>query len=297
MVRYGPLWQFPARKTAAGTDCGTQPARGAGTAGVGQSVGLWLGILPRGRRGPAVPGFFPADRYPAPVPGYACGRASGCSRPIRRAGVSPAPGEPAPPADRNTQSQYAAGQVSGVSGASALGRAGQYFTDAEIRDLYCPYNPVEKDFIVLGICTKGGTSPGDDLPDLYDAAGVEMRCHSCGNPLTGDNLCRDHQPPTNLRKQFFLFQSYNGNPPGETGKIRQILDYVCTHPLPLYEFECIIIKDGGAKRLRCQTSHLETARKLALGPIRTVNYGENFKRQYLYPHCCACSNTQGKKLW
>ena len=161
----------------------------------------------------------------------------------------------------------------------------------------CPYNPVEKDFIVLGICTKGGTSPGDDLPDLYGAAGVEMRCHSCGNPLTGDNLYRDHQPPTNLRKQFFLFQSYNGNPPGETGKIRQILDYVCTHPLPLYEFECIIIKDGGAKRLRCQTNHLETARKLALGPIRTVNYGENFERQYLYPHCCACSNTQGKKLW
>ncbi len=202
-----------------------------------------------------------------------------------------------PPADRNTQGQYAAGQVSGVSGASAPGRAGQYFTDAEIRDLYCPYNPVEKDFIVLGICTKGGTSPGDDLPDLYGAAGVEMRCHSCGNPLTGDNLYRDHQPPTNLRKQFFLFQSYNGNPPGETGKIRQILDYVCTHPLPLYEFECIIIKDGGAKRLRCQTNHLETARKLALGPIRTVNYGENFEHQYLYPHCCACSNTQGKKLW
>ena len=202
-----------------------------------------------------------------------------------------------PSADRNAQSQYAAGPVSGVSGASAPGRAGQYFTDAEIRDLYCPYNPVEKDFIVLGICTKGGTSPGDDLPDLYDAAGVEMRCHSCGNPLTGDSLYRDHQPPTNLRKQFFLFQSYNGNPPGETGKIRQILDYVCTHPLPLYEFECIIIKDGGAKRLRCQTNHLETARKLALGPIRTVNYGENFKHQYLYPHCCACSNTQGKKLW
>ena len=270
MARYGPLWQFPARKTAAGTDCGTQPARGAGTAGVGQSVGLWLGILPRGRRGPAVPGFFPADRYPAPVPGYVCG---------------------------NTRSQYAAGQVSGVSGASAPDRAGQYFTDAEIRDLYCLYNPVEKDFIVLGICTKGGTSPGDDLPDLYDAAGVEIRCHSCGNPLTGDNLYRDHQPPTNLRKQFFLFQRYNGNPPGETGKIRQILDYVCTHPLPLYEFECIIIKDGGAKRLRCQTNHLETARKLALGPIRTVNYGENFERQYLYPHCCACSNTQGKKLW
>lgn len=45
------------------------------------------------------------------------------------------------------------------------------------------------------------------------------------------------------------------------------------------------------------TNHLETARKLALGPIRTVNYGENFERQYLYPHCCACSNTQGKKLW
>lgn len=176
-------------------------------------------------------------------------------------------------------------------------RAGQYFTDAEIRDLYCPYNPVEKDFIVLGICTKGGTSPGDDLPDLYGAAGVEMRCHSCGNPLTGDSLYRDHQPPTNLRKQFFLFQRYNGNPPGETGKIRQILDYVCIHPLPLYEFECIIIKDGGTKRLRCQTNHLETARKLALGPIRTVNYGENFKHQYLYPHCCACSNTQGKKLW
>lgn len=182
-----------------------------------------------------------------------------------------------PPADRNTQSQYAAGPVSGVSGTSAPGRAGQYFTDTEIRDLYCPYNPVEKDFIVLGICTQGGTSPGDDLPDLYDAAGVEMRCHSCGNPLTGDNLYRDHQPPTNLRKQFFLFQSYNGNPPGETGKIRQILDYVCTHPLPLYEFERIIIKDGGAKRLRCQTNHLETARKLALGPIRTVNYGENFE--------------------
>lgn len=202
-----------------------------------------------------------------------------------------------PPADRNTQSQHAAGQISGVSGASAPGRAGQYFTDAEIRDLYCPYNPVEKDFIVLGICTKGGTSPGDDLPDLYDAAGVEMRCHSCGNPLTGDSLYRDHQPPTNLRKQFFLFQRYNGNPPGETGKIRQILDYVCIHPLPLYEFECIIIKDGGAKRLRCQINHLETARKLALGPIRTVNYGENFERQYLYPHCCACSNTQGKKLW
>ena len=71
-------------------------AAGAGAAGVGQSVGLWLGILPRGRRGPAVPGFFPADRYPAPVPGYACGRASGCSRPIRKAGVSLAPGEPAP---------------------------------------------------------------------------------------------------------------------------------------------------------------------------------------------------------
>ena len=297
MARYGPLWQFPARETAAGTDCGTQPARGAGTAGVGQSVGLWLGILPWGRRGPAVPGFFPADRYPAPVPGYACGRASGCSRPIRKAGFPLPLVNLPPPADRNTQSQHAAGQISGVSGASAPGRAGQYFTDAEIRDLYCPYNPVEKDFIVLGICTKGGTSPGDDLPDLYDAAGVEMRCHSCGNPLTGDSLYRDHQPPTNLRKQFFLFQRYNGNPPGETGKIRQILDYVCIHPLPLYEFECIIIKDGGAKRLRCQINHLETARKLALGPIRTVNYGENFERQYLYPHCCACSNTQGKKLW
>lgn len=49
------------------------------------------------------------------------------------------------------------------------------------------------------------------------------------------------------------------------GKIRQILDYVSTHPLPLYEFECIIIKDGGTKRLRCQTNHLETAWKLALG--------------------------------
>ena len=47
----------------------------------------------------------------------------------------------------------------------------------------------------------------------------------------------------------------------------------------------------------CIRDSLETARKLALGPIRTVNYGENFKHQYLYPHCCACSNTQGKKLW
>lgn len=256
MDRYGnfPPGRQPPGQTAA-------PSRPAAPGPAGPSAGGWRS--PWGRRGPVVPGFFPADRYPAPVPGYACG---------------------------NTRSQYAAGQVSGVSGASAPGRAGQYFTDAEIRDLYCPYNPVEKDFIVLGICTKGGTSPGDDLPDLYGAAGVEMRCHSCGNPLTGDNLCRDHQPPTNLRKQFFLFQSYNGNPPGETGKIRQILDYVCIHPLPLYEFECIIIKDGGAKRLRCQTNHLETARKLALGPIRTVNYGENFKHQYLYPHCCACSN-------
>ena len=53
MARYGPLWQFPAQKTAAGTDCGTQPARGAGTAGVGQSVGLWLGIFPR--RVPSAP--------------------------------------------------------------------------------------------------------------------------------------------------------------------------------------------------------------------------------------------------
>lgn len=62
MARYGPLWQFPARKTAAGTDCGTQPACGAGTAGVGQSVGLWLGIFPQ--RAPPAPGRV----LPPPTP-------------------------------------------------------------------------------------------------------------------------------------------------------------------------------------------------------------------------------------
>lgn len=121
MARYGPLWQFPARKTAAGTDCGTQPARGAGTAGVGQSVGLWLGILPRGRRGPLFPDFSRQTGIPPQFRDMPAEGLPGVPAPTERQGFPLPLVNLPPPADQNTRSQYAAGQVSGVSGSLGAG--------------------------------------------------------------------------------------------------------------------------------------------------------------------------------
>lgn len=131
MARYGPLWQFPARKTAAGTDCGTQPARGAGTAGVGQSVGLWLGILPQ--RAPTVPSepsppipiniTAPAQPETRTEQGLFCcagNRRRGAKLPRR---APPAPAEPSPANPHKQPSPRPAGTCRTERGLWRLGYA------------------------------------------------------------------------------------------------------------------------------------------------------------------------------
>lgn len=192
--------------------------------------------------------------------------------------------------------------VSQPSQPSAASQSGnQMISQADLYKYLYPAPP-NSDRIVIGVQVNGtNTQNKKYLPEIYAQAGLEFCCHSCqqkiqeivynqnGQPTPSGlySLIGDHQPPTVLmnllRNHGALAQNIYGRLGQAAFRIRE-----SNPPLTLFQFK--------VGRLMYQTNSYDVARRLGRAePVRVI-YGLA-DEQFLYPHCQACSDTQGRLLW
>lgn len=173
-------------------------------------------------------------------------------------------------------------------------------TDELYRYMY-PIDPRKNDRVVIGVYTSGTqTTSKKELKPIYDLAGIPFCCHSCGAPIpeiianvrgrptpTGlYSLIGDHQPPTVLYELLTDVGKLSNAIFGKLGHAAFRIQN-SDPPLTLYEFK--------VNNILFQTNSRNLAVRLSRQEPRAVSYGRS--SQFLYPHCEACSNAQGRLLW
>lgn len=174
-------------------------------------------------------------------------------------------------------------------------------SDDELYRYMYPIDPRKNDRIVIGVYTSGTrTTSKKELKPIYDLAGIPLCCHSCGAPIpeiianvggrptpTGlFSLIGDHQPPTVL---YELLTDVGKLSNAIFGKLGHAAFRIQNNnpPLTLYEFK--------VNNILFQTNSRDLAVRLSHQEPLAVSYGRS--SQFLYPHCEACSNAQGRLLW
>lgn len=172
--------------------------------------------------------------------------------------------------------------------------------DALYRYLY-PIDPRKNDRVVIGVHTRGTqAAPKKHLKPIYDLAGLPFCCHSCDakipeivannngcpTPTGLYSLIGDHQPPTVIYELLANPGKLANSIFGKLGRAAFLIQQN-DPPLTLYEFKVDgILFQTNSRDLSVWLSHQEP---------RAVSYG--CSDQFLYPHCEACSNAQGRQLW
>lgn len=179
-----------------------------------------------------------------------------------------------------------------------------------LEDIYrymCPVNPREQSWIVIGVKTNGSNTANKKyLKRIYQAAGLSLCCHSCGEeivektgwafgrPISIETVIGDHQPPTAL---YTAARSMAGEFFPLEGKLSKAVKAIQQSPLTLYIFKADLSQPGGkSKGLLFQTNNYYLARRLGRTEPQSVIYGDPSQGQFLYPHCKKCSDRQGRLL-
>lgn len=187
---------------------------------------------------------------------------------------------------------------------------GGWNQEIPLGDIYrymCPISPLEQGRTVIGVQTDGtNTANKKYLKGIYQAAGLSLCCHSCGErivektgwvfgrPISIETVIGDHQPPTAL---YTAARSMAGGFFPLEGKLSKAVKAIQQSPLTLYIFKADLSQPGGkSKGLFFQTNNYYLARRLGRTEPQSVIYGDPSQGQFLYPHCKKCSDRQGRLL-
>lgn len=180
-----------------------------------------------------------------------------------------------------------------------------FIGEADLVKYMFPADPNDGSYPVIGVYTSGtSTKNAKKLPAIYDLAGLELRCHSCHEPIqeiyqniggvptpTGlYSLIGDHQPPTVLYRLLCDPAQMAQGIFGKLGHAAFRIQEKGKNCI-LYEFN----RDG----VLYQTNSQALAQQLSNSPSAppaAVTYGSLQSSQFLYPHCDRCSNAQGSLL-
>lgn len=180
------------------------------------------------------------------------------------------------------------------SAPSSASAASDKLCREDIWTLMFPVDAYAKAETVFGVYTPGSyTQNKKYLPIIYNLLGEPFCCHSCGVPLAGEFI-GDHQMPSILREKSIYFDPHK---PGKFNKIfKRMLE---PPPLLLYEFNVTFLDpySGKPKNMNFQTNNVDRLWRFGIQPTSKKIYLESLEKQYLYPHCRACSDRQGRILW